>query len=59
MELALNQNEASSLKRILTYYLSELRMEVTGTESYDMRESLKADEEFIKKLLGKLEDIAA
>jgi len=59
MELALNQNEASSLKRILTYYLSELRMEVGGTESYDMRESLKADEEFIKRLLGKLDDIAA
>jgi len=59
MELALNQNEASSLKRILTYYLSELRMEVGGTESYDMRESLKADEEFIKRLLGKLDDSAA
>jgi len=56
MELALNQNEASSLKRILTYYLSELRMEVGGTESYDMRESLKADEEFIKGLLGKLDE---
>ena len=59
MELALNQNEAASLKRILSYYLSELRMEVGGTESYDMRESLKADEEFIKKLLGKLEEVAA
>ena len=59
MELALNQNEASSLKRILTYYLSELRMEVAGTESYDMRDSLKADEEFIKRLLGKLDEVAA
>jgi hypothetical protein len=34
-------------------------MEVAGTESYDVRENLKADEEFIKKLLGNLEDIAA
>jgi len=59
MELTLNENEVSSLKRILTYYLSELRMEVAGTESYDMRDSLKADEEFIKRVLEKLDKVAA
>ncbi|HZS46284.1 MAG TPA: hypothetical protein VFC63_14505 [Blastocatellia bacterium] len=55
MELNLDQNEASSLKRILTQYLSDLRMEVGGTESYDMRQSLKHDEELIRNLLSKLD----
>ena len=48
MEIGFDQNEATLLKRILSNYLSELRMEVSGTESYDMRESLKKDEAFLK-----------
>jgi hypothetical protein len=59
MELNLDQKEATTLKRILTYYLSELRMEVGGTEDYNMRQDLKQDEEFIKKLLGDLDEVSA
>jgi len=54
MELNLDQNEVAALTRILEQYLSDLRMEVGGTESYDMRQGLKKDEEMIKSLLGKL-----
>ena len=58
MEIGFDKNEAALLKRILSNYLGELRMEVSGTESYDMRESLKKDEAFLKDLIGKLEKIA-
>ena len=54
MELNLDQNETSLLTRILEQYFSDLRMEIASTESYDMRQRLKQDEEVIKELLSKL-----
>lgn len=54
MELRLESGEAELLKRVLTSYLSDLREEIGKTESYDLRQSLKRDEEQLKALLGRL-----
>lgn len=55
MQLALGTEETELLLRILHGYLSDLRMEIAGTESFDFRQGLKQDEERIKALLGRLE----
>ncbi len=54
MELTLEHGEAALLERILANYLSDLRMEITDTEDYDLRESMKQDEETIKGLIERL-----
>jgi hypothetical protein len=57
MELTLQIAEARLLRRILTQYLSDLRMEITDTENFDWRQDLKRDEESIKSLLTRIEAI--
>jgi hypothetical protein len=57
MELTLQIAEARLLRRILTQYLSDLRMEITDTENFDWRQDLKRDEESIKSLLTRIETI--
>jgi len=52
--LTLEPREAEVLKRVLAGYLGDLRMEVSGTDSYEYREDLKADELAIKGVLMKL-----
>ena len=52
--LELTDTEAVDLKEILTYYLSELRMEIADTDSMDFRENLKRREVFLKDLIGQL-----
>lgn len=54
MELALQPEEVALLRRILSNYLSDLRMEIADTERYDLRQELKRDEEMIKSLLARL-----
>ena len=54
IHLDLTENEAAALVKVLDYYVSELRMEVTGTEQKDLRETLKAEEGVLKKLLQDL-----
>ena len=51
-QLDINTQEAATLKEVLDFYLSELRMEIADTDRMDFREQLKAK----KKLLV---DIAA
>ena len=34
--------------------LSDLRMEVSGTENYDMRQDLKKDEDVLKSIISRL-----
>jgi len=53
MQLTLQAAEAQLLHRILTQYLSDLRMEITDTENW--RQDLKRDEECIKSLLLRIE----
>jgi hypothetical protein len=55
MELTLQPDEASLVKRILTNYLSDLRMEIGKTENYELRQELKRDEVTIKSLLTRLD----
>jgi hypothetical protein len=55
MELHLDQNEADVTFRVLTNYLSDLRMEIGKTENYNLRQALKEDEETIKALIARLE----
>ena len=54
VRLELTDSEAWSLKKILTDYLSELRMEIANTKSMDFRERLKKQEEFLKDLISQL-----
>jgi len=54
MDLHLEAAEAELLRRVLTSYLSDLREEIGKTEDYDMRQSLKREEEQIKSLIERL-----
>ncbi len=54
MQVILNENEVSSLLEALNSYIPQLREEVGKTENYDMRESLKAQEEALTGLVSKL-----
>jgi hypothetical protein len=55
VELRLNQDEARTLKEALDIYISELRMEIADTEQQEFRESLKAEEDILRKILGSLD----
>ncbi len=59
MDLTLQDNEVNLLVRVLTQDLSSLRMEISNTESYDMRESLKGDEEVMKSIIRRLNPAVA
>ena len=52
--LELDPREAAILAEVLTDYVSDLRMEVANTDSQDVRDDLKAREEFLKDLLLRL-----
>ena len=54
VQLELTDTEALDLKKILIYYLSELRMEIADTDSMEFRENLKRKEVFLKDLIGHL-----
>ncbi|MBI3978040.1 MAG: hypothetical protein HY331_07635 [Chloroflexi bacterium] len=56
MELSLQPDEVALLDRVLTTYLGDLRMEVSNTENYDLRQSLKRDEALIKAILVRLRE---
>ena len=46
------------LRDVLESYLSDLRMEIAGTESMSFRENLKKTETFLKGLLPRLREPA-
>lgn len=52
--IQLADEEAEILKSVLEEYVSELRMEVSNTDSMDFREALKRKEEVLKRLVGQL-----
>ena len=52
----LTDTEAETLKEILGSYLSDLRAEIADTDNMDFRESLKAKESFLNKLIAELGD---
>jgi len=54
----LTPEEARMLRDVLESYLSDLRMEIAGTESVSFRENLKKTETFLKGLLPRLREPA-
>jgi hypothetical protein len=52
--IQLADEEAEVLRSVLEEYISELRMEVSNTDSMDFRETLKRKEEILKRLAGQL-----
>ncbi|HVO94308.1 MAG TPA: hypothetical protein VMT22_15775 [Terriglobales bacterium] len=54
-KLELTTDEASLLKEILESDLSELRMEIAGTDLQTFRNKLSKNEEIIKQLIDRLE----
>jgi hypothetical protein len=59
MDLTLTTDEATLLARIVRNYLSDLRMEIRETDSYEWRQSLKHDEALLNGLLSRLPAPAA
>ena len=60
--LSLDAQESAVLAQALDSYLSDLRVEITGTDGYDLRTALKAQEEILSRLLLALRgagDVAA
>lgn len=55
MQLELDDQEQDTLEDVLKSYLSDLRLEVAGTEQMKLREQLKGQEVLIKQILGKLD----
>ncbi len=54
-DIRLTPEEAEMLHKILASYLSDLRVEIAGTDLKDFRDALKHEETFIKELLHRLE----
>ena len=59
MQLEIDEREAAMLNQVLSNYLPELRSEVSNTENYEWRQSLKRDEEVIKALIVRLQPLVA
>ncbi|MEJ2634761.1 MAG: hypothetical protein P8184_05660 [Calditrichia bacterium] len=56
IQLEISKDEAVILKDYIESCLSDLRMEIAGTESMDFRERLKKKEAFLKRLLEQLSE---
>ena len=54
MELTLGPEDAALLERILSGYLSDLRMEIAATDSAEWRREMKHEEDRIGALLDLL-----
>jgi hypothetical protein len=52
--LELTADEALLLKEILQSHLSDLRMEIAGTDLQSFREKLRNNEELIKRMIDRL-----
>ena len=57
MRLELESMEEEVLLQVLRRYFADLRIEVSNTDSRDLREALKQHEEIIKGLIHKLEQL--
>lgn len=55
VQITLTEVEANTLREVLDYYISDLRMEIAGTERMNLRETLKGKETFLKGLLEMLQ----
>jgi hypothetical protein len=55
IQFQLTLEEAGMLREVLESYLSDLRMEIGGTENMNFREMLKKKEAFLTELLQRLQ----
>jgi hypothetical protein len=58
MKLDLSPKEAKILKEVLSHYLSDLRMEVSNTERYELRQTMKGQEDTIGSIIERLKQHA-
>ena len=54
-QITLTPEEAAVLRRVLSGYVSDLRMEIVDTDSWQFRQNLKHEEVLLKKLLEQLD----
>ena len=54
-QIILTPEEAAVLRRVLSGYMSDLRMEIRDTDSWQFRQNLKHEEVLLKKLLEQLD----
>jgi hypothetical protein len=54
IELKLEKEDAAVLQQVLEAYLSELRFEIGGTDSFDYRSGLHDQEDRINRMLAVL-----
>lgn len=54
IDVELTPEERGHLAEALESYLSDLRMEIADTDSYDFRQGLKRRKETLQKVLGAL-----
>lgn len=54
IQIDLDQHEIETLVDVLENYLSELRMEISDTDSYDFRQMLKGRKAVVQKVLDEL-----
>jgi hypothetical protein len=54
-QITLNQEEATTLRRALSSYVSDLRMEIRETDSWQFRQNLKREAVLLTKLLEQLD----
>jgi len=55
MTLELTRREAEELGKVLESYLSELRMEIAGTDSWDYRQGLKERNVVLNQVLQQVQ----
>jgi hypothetical protein len=59
MDLHIDAAEAQLLGRILTNYLSDLRMEIADTDLPELRDRLKRDEAIATGVIARLSKLAS
>jgi hypothetical protein len=54
-QITLTPEEAAVLRKALSTYISDLRMEIVDTDSWDFRQHLKHEEVVLKKFVEQLD----
>jgi hypothetical protein len=54
-QITLTQEEVATLSRILSNYVSDLRMEIADTDSWQFRQNLKHEKVVLEKILEQLD----
>jgi hypothetical protein len=54
-QITLTQEEATTLRGALSSYVSDIRMEIANTDSWQWRQNLKREAVLLKKLLEQLD----